>query len=107
MPVATLVQEVVVDALVLACGNPGDTTEIPALTERDDIELVRVAARPGKPELDPVLKRLDGQRLVVHGTDADLAAVVLRLLRSERLADVPVGFVASGKSRVAPLWSLP
>ena len=95
------------NALVLACGNPGSTAAIPALTERDDVDLVRVASRPGKPELDPVLQRLDGQRLVVHGTDADLAAVVLRLMRAERLADVPVGFVPSGASRVAALWGLP
>lgn len=96
-------------ALVLACGNPGDTAVIPALTERDDIELVRVAARPGKADLDPVFARLDGRRLVVAGTDADLAAVVLRLLRGERLADVPVALLpaADKRSRVAELWNLP
>ena len=95
------------NALVLACGNPGDTATTPALTERDGIDLVRVTSRPGKADLDPVLQRLDGQRLVVVGTDADLAAVVLRLLRAERLADVPVGFVPSAASRVAQLWGLP
>jgi hypothetical protein len=107
MPVATLVQEVMVNALVLACEKPGDTATIPALTERDDIELVRVTPRPGKAELDPVFARLDGRRLVVAGNDADLAAVVLRLMRAERLADVPIGFVATAASRVAALWGLP
>ncbi|HWM04104.1 MAG TPA: hypothetical protein VNP92_17355, partial [Actinophytocola sp.] len=47
----------------------------------------------------------DGQ-LVVHGSDADLAAVVLRLLRTDRL-DVPVGYVpVDRRSPVARLWRL-
>ena len=42
------------------------------------------------------------------GTDADLAAVVLRLLRTELLATVPVGYVASAApSAVTRLWGLP
>jgi hypothetical protein len=45
----------------------------------------------------------------VHGTDADLACVVLRLMRTERLDDVPVGFVPVDRTRstVARLWELP
>ena len=35
---------------------------------------------------------------MVCGTDADLAAVVLRLLRTERLSAVPVGYVPSSAS---------
>ena len=45
---------------------------------------------------------------MVCGTDADLAAVLLRLLRTEALATVPVGFVpAEATSAVARLWNLP
>ena len=45
----------------------------------------------------------------MHGTDADLAAVVLRLMRIERLTEVPVGYVPVDReaSAVARLWGLP
>jgi hypothetical protein len=90
------VQEVTVGALVLACGSvaarPGWRT---------------VPTRPGKVDLDPLLAHRP-DRIVVAGTDADLAAVVLRLLRTERL-DLPVGFVPTDHrtSTVARLWRLP
>ena len=89
----------VVEAVVLTCGSarwPGDepTTAIPA--------------RPGRGELDGTLAGLDGRRLVVCGTDADLAAVLLRLLRTDTLAAVAVGYVpAKTSSVVARLWGLP
>jgi hypothetical protein len=85
-----------VGALVVACGvaatRPG-WREVPAI--------------PGKSDIDPLL--VSGvDRIVVFGTDAGLAAVVLRLLRTERL-EVPVGFVplAHKDSTVARLWNLP
>lgn len=87
-------------AVALTCGDavwPGERAEVRA-----------VAARPGRADVDPVLSALDGRRLVVCGTDADLAAVVLRMLRTGRLAAVPVGYVpASARSAVAALWGLP
>lgn len=55
--------------------------------------------------MDPLLtERTD--RVVVHGTDADLAAVVLRLLRKNRIADLAVGYVPVTDSPVARLWGL-
>ncbi|MDN5751073.1 MAG: hypothetical protein L0H64_21620 [Pseudonocardia sp.] len=64
-------------------------------------------ARPGRTDVDPVLAEHDPRRLVVIGTDADLAAVLLRLLRSERL-DVELAYVASSRrSAVAAVWGLP
>jgi hypothetical protein len=98
-----------VGALVLACGDVAGHSEFPALTERDDIEVVKIGRKPGRDEVDPLLSGLADRRLVVLGTDADLAAVVLRLLRKERLADVEVGFVpnVSENSQVAGLWGLP
>jgi hypothetical protein len=58
--------------------------------------------------VDPALADLGDKRLVVMGTDADLAAVVLRLLRTERLAEIPVGYVpVETDSVVAELWHLP
>lgn len=90
--------------IVLACGN----SQSPMITDGDRFEVRAVGARPGKAEVDPVLAELGDRRLIVHGTDADLNAVVLRLLRTERLAEVPVAYVpASPSSDVARLWNLP
>lgn len=95
-------------ALVLACGKDAGYAQSPALADRDEVELHRVPARPGKDDVDHLLKGLDGRRLVVVGDDADLAAVTLRLLRKELLKDVTVGFVpTAADSTVASLWDLP
>jgi hypothetical protein len=88
--------------MVLTCGSarwPG---------ARRGAAVTAVPARPGRAELDEILTGLDGRRLVVCGTDADLAAVLLRLLRTGVLAAVPVGYVpSSASSAVARLWGLP
>lgn len=83
--------------IVLACGN----TQLPMIAQRDDV--VGVPARPGKDHVDP---HLDADRLVVAGTDADLAAVALRLLRKEKLGSVALGYVPVADSSVAALWGL-
>lgn len=65
----------------------------------------RVGERPGKDEVDQLL---DADPLIVAGTDADLAAVVLRLLRKEKLRSTRVGFVPlDPASEVAALWGIP
>lgn len=90
--------------IVLACGN----SQSPMITDGDRFEVRRVGARPGKAEVDPIFAESGDKRLVVNGTDADLNAVVLRLLRTERLADVPLGYVPTDPgSAVAGLWGLP
>ncbi len=96
-------------ALVLACGNAADTGRPPTLTQRDDLEWAAVPATPGRAVLDPLLKAEDGRRVVVHGTDADLAAVVLRVLRTDRLAITPIGYlpVDPAASAIPALWGLP
>jgi hypothetical protein len=71
-----------------------------------------VPERPGKDDLAEPMAALErgdpSNRLVVAGTDADLAAVVLRLVRTERLADVAVAYLpADSRSAVAAIWSLP
>lgn len=94
--------------IVLACGNDSLDRESPMVTERDDIEVLAVPSRPGKAHVDAVVSDLGDRRLVVAGTDADLNAVVLRLLRTERVADVPLAYVPSSPdSEVAALWGLP
>ncbi|GLZ37582.1 hypothetical protein [Actinokineospora sp. NBRC 105648] len=96
-------------ALVLACGNAAATGRPATLTERDDVDWWEVAATPGRSELDPLLKATDGRRVVVHGTDADLAAVVLRVLRTDRLAVTPIGYLPLDPrgSAIPALWGLP
>jgi hypothetical protein len=97
-----------VGALVLACGDAAGHRGLAALTERDDVEVGKVPAKPGRTDVDPLLADLAGRRLVIVGTDADLAAVTLRLMRKDRLDDVTVGFVATeADSWVAELWRLP
>jgi hypothetical protein len=87
-----------VDALVVACGN---------VQWDPPVDVEWLSAVPGRDELDPLLDRLAGRRLVVCGQDAALAAVVQRLLRLSRL-DVAVGFVPfDPSSEVAALWGLP
>lgn len=78
------------NTVVLSCG--------PGAPDAHDI-----GPRPGKAAVDPFL---DARRLIVLGTDADLAAVVLRLLRTEKLEDIEVGYVPSGPSEV-PVTSTP
>jgi len=93
-----------VRGIVLACGNP----QSPVITDGDRFEVRPVPSRPGKAEVDPVLAELGDRRLIVHGADSDLNAVVLRLLRTERLAEVAVGYVpAEAGSEVARIWGLP
>ncbi|RZS37917.1 hypothetical protein EV193_105477 [Herbihabitans rhizosphaerae] len=99
-------------ALVLACGDDPGAAGLRLITERGDVEVRRVPATPAKADVDPVLDALAGRRLVVAGTDADLAAVALRLLRNGQLGEISVAFLPaarSGPSRsaVAALWRLP
>jgi hypothetical protein len=69
-----------------------------------------VSERPGRDQLAPLLTPLltEVGRVVLAGTDADLAAVVLRLLRTERLGDVEVAYLpTSPDSAAADVWALP
>ncbi len=82
-----------------------------AQRERVDARLgavpsVTVGPRPGRDELDPVLADAPS-RLVVRGTDADLAAVLVRLMRKELLGRVEVALVPSGPSPASVAWGLP
>ena len=96
-------------ALVLSCGRTAGHSGFPSLTERDGTEVRVVSAKPDRTEVDPLPAELTGRRLVVAGTDADLAAVVLRLLRWELVAGTALGYVPADPagSAVAGLWGLP
>lgn len=67
---------------------------------------ITVPARPGRADLDPLLTGAL-RRIIVAGTDADLAAVLVRLLRRERL-DVELAYLpADRRSPAARIWGLP
>ncbi|MDQ3579950.1 MAG: hypothetical protein M3443_20605 [Actinomycetota bacterium] len=64
-------------------------------------------AQPDSQALDAVLTEHDPARVVVAGTDADLAAVVRHLFVADRL-DLEVGYLpASRRSAAAAAWGLP
>ena len=87
------------DAAAAALAGPGRPAVRPrAAPGRPVVEL---PARPGRAELDPVLAEHDPRRLIVSGTDADLAAVLVRLLRTDRL-DVEVAYLPAAPDRRPP-----
>ena len=65
-------------------------------------EIHFVGRRPGK-AIDGLLTG----RLLVIGDDADLAAVVLRLLRKDLLGSVEVAYAPAARTPVVDLWVLP
>jgi hypothetical protein len=87
--------------VLLTCGSYGN----PPLAELDRVPTVTVPSRPGKSDLDPVIADHDPRRLVVVGTDADLAAVLVRLLRGDRL-DIELAYLPVGRSDAARVWGL-
>ena len=86
----------------LSCGN----VDCAVRPDRDGVRWCQVPAEPGRQDVDPLLADTT-DRIVVHGTDADLAAVVLRLLRKNRIADLAVGYVPVAASAATELWGLP
>nr|WP_317493057.1 hypothetical protein [Haloechinothrix sp. LS1_15] len=98
----------------MACGR-----RIPRLPGVDESRITHVPHRPGKADIDALLASAaehaaeapaerTGADVIVAGTDADLAAVALRLLRTDRLAAVSLGYVPTeSRSAVAALWRLP
>jgi hypothetical protein len=91
-----------VTTTALSCGNAQRGTH----GNHHGVQWIDVPAAPGREDIDPVLAELDG-RLLVHGTDADLAAVILRLMRGNRLPDVVVGYLPVATSPATRLWDIP
>lgn len=86
---------------VLACG------QVAAALPFGDLRVEELPSRPGKDHVDALLDPGIAE-ITVAGTDADLAAVALRLLRKERLDSTAVGFVPTDtESVVARRWGLP
>ena len=92
---------------MLYCGNPGDAGSrndvLPAMLRAcEGLPIHEVGRQPGK-EIDQLL----ADRIVVIGEDADLAAVVLRLVRRDLLRSVVVAYAAWRSTPVTEIWSLP
>jgi hypothetical protein len=99
------------DMVLLTCSDQGQARRLPVHGSRPSGPLAALAAvllpaRPGRTDLDPVLAEHSPRRVIVKGTDADLAAVLLRLLRTERL-DVEVAYVPTARSPATAAWGLP
>lgn len=89
---------------VVTCGDTARARWVPAI---GDVQTVDLPAVPARGDVDPVLADLpDGGRLVVAGDDAALAAVLVRLLRRERLG-VEIALLPAPGSPAAAVWGLP
>lgn len=83
--------------------RPARVPAVPA-----QVPVVELPPNPGRGDIDPVLSEHRPRRLIVAGQDADLGAVLLRLLRTERLESVEVAYLpASRSSAAAAAWGLP
>ncbi len=72
------------------------------------IRAVTLPPRPGRAEVDEALAATEPRRVVVSGTDADLAAVLVRLVRTDRLDRVEVAYLPrSRSSAAAATWGIP
>lgn len=85
-------------AVLLICGAALTPTELDGMPAR------LVSARPGRAEVDDLLD--SARRLVIVGDDADLAAVLVRLLRAERLG-VELALVSPTATAATRCWGLP
>jgi hypothetical protein len=91
---------------MLGCGSAVTSDDWRKLAARSESAAHEIPATPGKSDVDPLVKGVTDGHIVVHGSDADLAAIVLRLLRTSRL-DVPLGYVpVDARSPIARLWRL-
>lgn len=107
MPVTETRPEPSAGVLVLACGDAASARSTALLPPEVPAELVELPAIPDRTVVDPALRALADRRLIIAGGDDDLAEVVLRLLRTERLA-VPLGYLPTASdSAVGRLWGLP
>ncbi|RCW47093.1 hypothetical protein DFQ14_101437 [Halopolyspora algeriensis] len=88
--------------IALSCGNIDRATR----PDTGGVRWVDLPATPDRADVDPLLAETS-ERLVVHGTDADLAAVVVRLLRKNRLQELTVGYVPATTSPASRLWGIP
>jgi hypothetical protein len=103
-PVSTIDSTVV----LLTCSDDGQVRPLGVNSSGvvAGVPEVALPTRPDRTAVDPVLAEHEPQRVVVAGTDADLAAVLTRLLRTDRLG-VEVAYLPSDRSAATAAWGLP
>jgi hypothetical protein len=99
------------DVVLLTCSDTGQAPRLPVhgsrrATALAALPVVALPARPDRAALDPVLAERRPRRIVVSGTDAALAAVLLRLLRTDRLG-IEVAYLPEARSPATAAWGLP
>jgi hypothetical protein len=105
--VTDLVSTIDSAVLLLTCSNDEQAQQLGIHTSPvAGVPVVTLPARPDRTAIDPVLAEHEPRRVLVAGTDADLAAVLVRLLRTDRLS-VEVAYLPSVRSAAAAAWSLP
>jgi hypothetical protein len=88
---------------VVTCGDAARTRWTPLVGDA----AAALPAVPARGDVDPLLDELpDGGRLAVAGDDAALAAVLVRLLRRERLA-IEIALLPAPVSPAAGVWGVP
>ena len=91
---------------VMTCGDSARARWVPRLTAHDTPRH-DLPDLPARADVDPVVADIpDGGRLAVAGDDAALAAVLVRLLRRERL-DVALALLPAPDSAAAAAWGVP
>ncbi len=90
-------------AVLVACGRRAVSRDG---VGRAGLPVVSLSDPADRAEFDAVLAAHAPERLVVLGEDRDLAAVVVRLSRADRL-DVEVGYVPADRRSPAAAWGLP
>jgi hypothetical protein len=104
------------DVVLLTCSDDGQEPRLPGHGSRPaggsaalPVGALPEAVLPALPDragIDPVLAEHEPRRVIVAGTDAALAAVLLRLLRTDRLG-VEVAYLPIGPSAAVVAWGLP
>lgn len=99
------------NVVLLTCARTAQARRLPLNGRRSARELagvpsVSVPERPDRSTLDPVLAEHDPRRIVVAGEDADLAAVLVRLLRTDRL-HIEVAYLPATRTPATRAWGLP
>jgi hypothetical protein len=99
------------NVVLLSCSDAGQPRRLPDHGSRLAAGLAALPGavlptRPDRTAIDPVLAEHEPHRMLVAGTDADLAAVLVRLLRTDRLG-VEVAYLPVASSPATAAWGLP
>jgi hypothetical protein len=87
-------------AVQIGTARPDWPAAVAELRRHGDVAVTELAAGADKSTMDDALSTVDGRRLVVFGSLTGLGAVLVRLLRRDRLADLEVATIVD-----SPQWT--